>query len=271
MWQKNDEFLPVFTTYIQLLGFRANPIQCCIICKHLDLPLLFDLKWIWMKMCHKAEVKPFINRFRLTEEKQPNTSQWIFPPLHRSPLQFSFPMQDSHAPTVKINQLRLLNQAEPGLLLRNVYQPTFACDAALLGSACLMPFFFPEMQNNSGCERAKCCSAFISSRFHFECAYDCRLEYKLILKPMIVHSPQGALLDCLFNYIFNRFPGKQTQKGQNVVRLVWAFKFSNTNYFHYLEAVRRDYLWLNSLLLSFLMYLWKPGSSLMLLVWLFSI
>lgn len=64
----------------------------------------------------------------------------------------------------------------------------------------------------------------ISSGFHRECAYDCILEYKFALSLIIVYSPWGALLDCFVNYIFNRFPGKQTQKVNVHSRLGSAFK-----------------------------------------------
>lgn len=46
-----------------------------------------------------------------------------------------------------------------------------------------------------------------------------------------MHSPRGVLLDCLYNYIFNRFPGKQIQKLNVELSPALHFLFTATNCF----------------------------------------
>lgn len=63
MWQKNDEFFPVFIMrHIRDLGFTAKPVQCYIICEHLDLLLLSALKYSspWLKMCCTVDMECFV-------------------------------------------------------------------------------------------------------------------------------------------------------------------------------------------------------------------
>lgn len=77
-----------------------------------------------------------------------------------------------------------------------------ACTAVLLRCSA-HTLLFQQMHNNAGLKTVTCCYGLISSRFSIsEYAYDCCLENELVLKLIIAHSLQEALLVCLFNYIF---------------------------------------------------------------------
>lgn len=70
MWQKNYEFFPVFIrSHIWDLRCSAKPVQCYIICKHLDLLLLSALKYVslWLKLCCIIDMVNFVHiiSFRL--------------------------------------------------------------------------------------------------------------------------------------------------------------------------------------------------------------
>ena len=64
----------------------------------------------------------------------------------------------------------------------------------------------------------------------------CRLEYKLVLKLVIMHSPRGLLLTPLFNYIFNSFLGKNKFKSSTCSGTGSDFIVTSLNCFHYLTC-----------------------------------
>lgn len=216
MWQKNDEFLPVFiTSHIQHLCLHAKPILCYIICKHSDL-LLLSVFEIFITLaesvpqnghraCYAIGERTRHILMELLTFSSPSTAIQRFPSHHG---------ENKPAKTAESGRTRAPGERSTPARLHKAF---------LLGSR-PSPL---EIHNNAGCKSRKCCNSLILSRFHFECACDSRLEYKLILKLIIVHSPQGVLPGCLFNYIFNRFPAKQIQKVTVYEDSVQQFKFTN--------------------------------------------
>lgn len=101
------------------------------------------------------------------------------------------PITESLCTSVRVNQIRTLNQAYPGPPVREEYQRVPACRPLL------------SSPHNNGMQRSEMLWNGEPLSRH---VFICRPEYKL--KPIIMHSPWGVLLDSLFNYIFNRFPGK---------------------------------------------------------------
>ena len=63
MWQKNDEFFPLFITcHIWDSCFSAKPVRCYIICKHLVFSSFSALKYssLWLKMCCEVVIEHFV-------------------------------------------------------------------------------------------------------------------------------------------------------------------------------------------------------------------
>lgn len=137
MWQGNQDFVSsvryihIQDLYFFFSLFRVAPFGSISL-------LLFKASSLWMKTCSTMSTQPFFPFFfffsigLLRYEKQCQPHHNGISCLHSSfYCKSQIPIPESPCTSVRVNQLRTLNQAYPGPPVRKVYQRVPACRALL--------------------------------------------------------------------------------------------------------------------------------------------